>query len=179
MDRIAFEQAADEIAAADALLISAGAGMGVDSGLPDFRGNEGFWKAYDTDGVDFFTARVYISFNIIKQINVQFGYDKLFLGDGIRSMGLSDFTNNYLFLKFDVKVWKLYYRLVIAQHYADVYSAPGTGSLSGPYPRKYFAHHHISFDIGKKLNLVLSYKMHKDQLEYFFFFSPPSIHSIL
>jgi NAD-dependent SIR2 family protein deacetylase len=31
---------------ADALLIAAGAGMGVDSGLPDFRGNEGFWKAY-------------------------------------------------------------------------------------------------------------------------------------
>ena len=31
---------------ADAILITAGAGMGVDSGLPDFRGDEGFWKAY-------------------------------------------------------------------------------------------------------------------------------------
>jgi NAD-dependent SIR2 family protein deacetylase len=31
---------------ADALVIAAGAGMGVDSGLPDFRGNEGFWRAY-------------------------------------------------------------------------------------------------------------------------------------
>ncbi|WP_321494299.1 Sir2 family NAD-dependent protein deacetylase [uncultured Desulfobacter sp.] len=31
---------------ADALFITAGAGMGVDSGLPDFRGNSGFWKAY-------------------------------------------------------------------------------------------------------------------------------------
>jgi NAD-dependent SIR2 family protein deacetylase len=31
---------------ADALLVCAGAGMGVDSGLPDFRGDEGFWKAY-------------------------------------------------------------------------------------------------------------------------------------
>src|SRR6478752_6346225 len=30
----------------DALLIAAGAGMGVDSGLPDFRGTEGFWRAY-------------------------------------------------------------------------------------------------------------------------------------
>lgn len=30
----------------DALIIASGAGMGVDSGLPDFRGNEGFWKAY-------------------------------------------------------------------------------------------------------------------------------------
>jgi NAD-dependent SIR2 family protein deacetylase len=31
---------------ADALLITAGAGMGVDSGLPDFRGDAGFWRAY-------------------------------------------------------------------------------------------------------------------------------------
>ena len=30
----------------DGLLITAGAGMGVDSGLPDFRGREGFWQAY-------------------------------------------------------------------------------------------------------------------------------------
>lgn len=39
-------QATTAIREADALLITAGAGMGVDSGLPDFRGNEGFWKAY-------------------------------------------------------------------------------------------------------------------------------------
>lgn len=31
---------------ADGLLVAAGAGMGVDSGLPDFRGAEGFWRAY-------------------------------------------------------------------------------------------------------------------------------------
>lgn len=31
---------------ADALIFSAGAGMGVDSGLPDFRGNQGMWQAY-------------------------------------------------------------------------------------------------------------------------------------
>lgn len=39
-------QAARVLRDADALLVTAGAGMGVDSGLPDFRGNEGFWKAY-------------------------------------------------------------------------------------------------------------------------------------
>ena len=41
-----FRQAAEAIRAADALLITAGAGMGVDSGLPDFRGIQGFWRAY-------------------------------------------------------------------------------------------------------------------------------------
>ncbi|CAN5121719.1 hypothetical protein BH10PSE17_BH10PSE17_10300 [soil metagenome] len=38
--------ATQAIRAADGLLICAGAGIGVDSGLPDFRGNEGFWRAY-------------------------------------------------------------------------------------------------------------------------------------
>jgi NAD-dependent SIR2 family protein deacetylase len=40
------DRAAELIAAADAVLIGAGAGMGVDSGLPDFRGPQGFWRAY-------------------------------------------------------------------------------------------------------------------------------------
>ena len=40
------EKAAKFINEADALFITAGAGIGVDSGLPDFRGNHGFWKAY-------------------------------------------------------------------------------------------------------------------------------------
>jgi NAD-dependent SIR2 family protein deacetylase len=39
-------QAARLLREADALLIGAGAGIGVDSGLPDFRGAHGFWRAY-------------------------------------------------------------------------------------------------------------------------------------
>jgi NAD-dependent SIR2 family protein deacetylase len=40
------DKAAAALAGSQALLIGAGAGMGVDSGLPDFRGTEGFWNAY-------------------------------------------------------------------------------------------------------------------------------------
>ena len=40
------QRAAALIRCAEALLICAGAGMGVDSGLPDFRGDRGFWNAY-------------------------------------------------------------------------------------------------------------------------------------
>lgn len=40
------ERAREVVREADAILITAGAGMGVDSGLPDFRGKEGFWRAY-------------------------------------------------------------------------------------------------------------------------------------
>ncbi len=41
-----YRRAAELISQADGLIIGAGAGMGVDSGLPDFRGNQGFWNAY-------------------------------------------------------------------------------------------------------------------------------------
>jgi NAD-dependent SIR2 family protein deacetylase len=39
-------RAAEALRAAGALVVTAGAGMGVDSGLPDFRGDRGFWQAY-------------------------------------------------------------------------------------------------------------------------------------
>lgn len=46
MNNDAIQKAAEAVASADAILIGAGAGMGVDGGLPDFRGREGFWNAY-------------------------------------------------------------------------------------------------------------------------------------
>ncbi|MCX7625963.1 MAG: hypothetical protein N2Z21_07120 [Candidatus Sumerlaeaceae bacterium] len=46
IDEAELAKAARCIREADALLIGAGAGMGVDSGLPDFRGPTGFWRAY-------------------------------------------------------------------------------------------------------------------------------------
>jgi len=56
-DKEKIKAAAEMIIEAEALLVSAGAGMGVDSGLPDFRGSEGFWNAYPPYrklGLDFY-----------------------------------------------------------------------------------------------------------------------------
>jgi len=47
----------DLLVHAAVLIVAAGAGLGVDSGLPDFRGKDGFWKAYSALGreqVDFY-----------------------------------------------------------------------------------------------------------------------------
>jgi NAD-dependent SIR2 family protein deacetylase len=54
-----FKQAAEAIHHAQAMLVTAGAGMGVDSGLPDFRGDQGFWNAYpmyERLGINFISA---------------------------------------------------------------------------------------------------------------------------
>lgn len=61
------DQIRDYIQQADAIIIATGAGMGVDSGLPDFRGKEGFWKAYplfeklDIDFMDAASAQGFFS----------------------------------------------------------------------------------------------------------------------
>lgn len=54
-----FVAAAEAIQNARAMVITAGAGMGVDSGLPDFRGDQGFWNAYpmyERLGINFVAA---------------------------------------------------------------------------------------------------------------------------
>jgi NAD-dependent SIR2 family protein deacetylase len=56
---VAFERAAERLRGAGAIVVTAGAGMGVDSGLPDFRGDQGFWKAYppyEKLGLSFYDA---------------------------------------------------------------------------------------------------------------------------
>ena len=45
-----YQRCAELIRQADGLLITAGAGIGVDSGMPDFRGPQGFWGAYPALG---------------------------------------------------------------------------------------------------------------------------------
>lgn len=44
--QMTYKKAAEAVKSSRALVITAGAGMGVDSGLPDFRGSKGFWTAY-------------------------------------------------------------------------------------------------------------------------------------
>lgn len=54
-----FEKAAEAVRTAKAMVVMAGAGAGVDSGLPDFRGDQGFWNAYpmyEKLGINFVSA---------------------------------------------------------------------------------------------------------------------------
>lgn len=118
--------------------------------------HEGFWKDYKNGGgVDFLQARGYITLEATKHINVQFGHDRFFIGNGNRSLIFSDFAPPALFLKGNLKVWKLNYLFLISQMTADVSGTP-TGGLQGVnkgYPNKYNALHHLSLNIGKKLNI--------------------------
>ncbi|MEM6524263.1 MAG: hypothetical protein AAF693_10740 [Bacteroidota bacterium] len=114
---------------------------------------EGFWKDFEENGVDFFTARGYISVDASKSINVQFGHDRFAIGNGYRSMILSGFSPAYLFLKLNTKVWKLNYTNLFTQMVADVEGSPNGLTGSTRYPNKYMSLHHLSLNISKKLNI--------------------------
>jgi hypothetical protein len=109
---------------------------------------EGYWKPFKTNGVDFFTARGYVTFNVVKPIQVQFGHDKNFIGNGYRSMILSDFSAPYLFLKLNTRVWRINYQNLFAQMNADIFNF-----ADALFPKKYFAMHHLSVNLTKNLSV--------------------------
>jgi hypothetical protein len=117
--------------------------------------HEGFWKDYkEGKGVDFLQARGYVTYDASKHIHFQLGHDRFFIGNGYRSLALSDFSSPALFFRANVKVWKLNYQFLLNQMIADVDgNIGGLKSRQGGYPHKFMALHHVSINIGKKFNL--------------------------
>ncbi|HMI67185.1 MAG TPA: hypothetical protein VK517_14165 [Cyclobacteriaceae bacterium] len=116
--------------------------------------HETFWKTFKAHGVDYFQARGYIDFNISKHIYMQFGNDRTFIGNGYRSLIFSDYSPPNLFLRTNVKVWKINYLFQLNRMTADAFGSIA-GSSDGRYPEKFMAFHQVSVNIGKKFNLGL------------------------
>ncbi|XOV92499.1 MAG: capsule assembly Wzi family protein [Bacteroidota bacterium] len=118
---------------------------------------EGFWKRLsDGTGTDFLRARGYIDFNISKHISAQFGYGKHFIGNGRRSLVLSDFANNYPYLKLNTQIWKIQYTNIYAQMIGEVKGGSNFGLLGvGSFTKKYFTFHRLGMNVTRNLELGL------------------------
>jgi hypothetical protein len=111
----------------------------------------GFYKPFKSvGGVDYFDGRGYFTFNAAKFIDFQFGYDKNFIGNGYRSLFLSDWGNSNLFLKINTKIWKLNYQNIFMELIPQ-FKKDGDSLL----PRKYAVMHHLSMNVTKWLNIGL------------------------
>jgi hypothetical protein len=117
---------------------------------------QGFFKKYQssifniTNGYDYLNAQGYIGFNATRHVGVQFGHGRNFIGNGYRSLLLSDFSNNYLYLKFNTNVWRFHYQNIFAELAVQPASLDREDIVS---PKKYMAAHFLSFDITPKLTL--------------------------
>lgn len=115
---------------------------------------QGFYKRFKENGHDYFSVAGYISFDVVpKYINLQFGHDNFFIGNGHRSLILSDAGPNYLFLKLNTKIWKFNYTNLFTELRADAFGAANDPLATDDFPRKYMTFHHLSLNIGKKFNL--------------------------
>ena len=110
----------------------------------------GFYKTFKKTGYDYFDARGYLTFTAAKYIDIQFGYDKNFIGNGYRSLFLSDWGNSNLFLKLNTKIWKINYQNIFMELIPQF--KKGSDSL---LTRKYAAMHHLSMNVTKWLNIGL------------------------
>ncbi|MFZ2907073.1 MAG: hypothetical protein WAZ98_12775 [Cyclobacteriaceae bacterium] len=116
--------------------------------------HEGFWKTFkDNMGYDFLHTRGYISFEATKHFNLTFGQDRFFIGNGQRSLIFSDHGPPSLFLKGNIKVWRLNYLFSLNRMVADARGSASGLRSGSKYPDKFVALHHLSINIGKKWNV--------------------------
>ncbi len=111
----------------------------------------GFYKSFKGTGVDYFDARGYITFSATKYIDIQFGHDKNFIGNGYRSLFLSDWGNSYLFLKLNTRIWKFNYQNIFMELMPVFEKSAGDRVLD----KKYQVMHHLSFNVSKNINIGL------------------------
>ena len=118
----------------------------------------GFTKSYTSEtfgvaaGNDWLNGTGYLSADITKHVGLRLGYGQHFIGDGERSMLLSDFSNNYPFLEINWRIWKFHYRNLFAE------LTVGPGRQDGPdalFPKKYLASHYLSINLGERLTVGL------------------------
>ncbi len=133
--------------------------------MPDslnFVPGELFFKPFKNKGAeDYFQARGYITFNAVNNhIKFQFGHDKNKIGNGYRSLILSDFAPQYLFFKINTHIGKFNYQNLFTQ-FTD------NGKILGNtlFGKKYGAFHRLSFDVLPNLNIGLNEMVIFDRMD--------------
>ena len=108
-------------------------------------------KIFKEEGFDYLSSHGYITFNATKNIAVQFGQDKIFIGDGIRSLIWSNNAKDHLMLKINTKIWRANYQNV----FTELANYDGSNIYNSLVHKKYAAMHHLNFPITKNFHLGL------------------------
>lgn len=120
-------------------------------GNPAIIPGQGIAKSFKSDSYDYPVATGYFSYSPAEFFNLQFGHGKTHIGDGYRSLFMSDNASPYPFMRLNTTFWKLKYtntwmslrdpRIAIVE--------------DGAYRPKYIANHYLSINVTKRLNIGL------------------------
>jgi hypothetical protein len=115
---------------------------------------QGEWKAYGNGNkyFDFAYSSALIDYKAGKHFNFQLGYDKNFIGDGYRSMLLSDASFNYPFLKIIANVGRVQYTTMWAQFIDMKYPK---ASYDNGYRKKWGVFNYLDWNVSKKFSVGL------------------------
>lgn len=119
---------------------------------------QGFFKNFTSSvsgrfsGFDYLNSRAYLGLNISKSVALEIGHGNQFIGNGYRSLLLSDWSHNYFNFKFILNVWKFNYESVFAElAAAPERLIPGDQLI----PKKYISLHYLSFKPTKNFEIGL------------------------
>lgn len=111
----------------------------------------GIAKRFKDDAYDYPVAEGYLSYSPTTFLNLQFGHGKNFIGDGYRSLFLSDAASPYPFFKISTKFWKIKYTntwMWLKDVRPEVVNDKA-------FLTKYVANHYLSWNVSKRFNLGL------------------------
>lgn len=110
---------------------------------------QGLARIFDVDGYDFSRAEAVMSYTPSKYFNFQFGQGKNFIGDGYRSLLLSDNSFTYPYFKITTNVWKFQYTNLFT-----TFTNMQSGTVLGkPFDKKNGSYHLLSYNITKRFEL--------------------------
>jgi len=121
------------------------------SGGPATIPGRGVAKEFMDDGYDYPVAEGYISYKPSEFFSIQFGQGDNFIGDGYRSLLMSDGASPYPYLKLNTSFWKLKY----SNTWMALRDVREEVSGEGSYRVKYMANHYLSLNLTKRLNIGL------------------------
>ncbi len=125
----------------------------IDSLTSDLGVSPGFGLATTVgDAFGYHQLQGYLHYKANKFFALQLGNGKNFIGDGYRSLLLSDVANNYPYFKITTGVWNIKYVNLFTRQ-RDI-GRPG-GNLASKFSGKFTATHYLDWSISKSVNLGL------------------------
>jgi hypothetical protein len=118
---------------------------------------QGRVKFMNNGGYDYAIASGYAAYKASKYFTFQLGTDKNFIGEGYRSLFLSDNAFNYPYFKITTTIWHLQYtNLYCAMEdigHIDYPSSQPTEGSNQFFTRKYATIHYLSWNVSKRINI--------------------------
>ena len=113
---------------------------------------QGYAREFKETGFDYAMASGYVGIKPSKHFVVQFGHGKHFIGDGYRSLLLSDNAFNYPFLRIQTSFWRVQYTNLYAEM-QDINYFENNGISHYGFAKKYMSSHYLSTNVTSKLNI--------------------------